>query len=94
MTRKYFVEVYKLLSSGARYNRGRRVTISKNWAQINNSTGGNSHADKGQKNYCAPQRATQAYSGLHTSYYAELATGVSVLFRNIQLARNFSSGCQ
>jgi len=38
------------------------------------------------------KRATQAYSGLHTPYYAELATGLSVLFRDIQLARSFSSG--
>src|ERR1700726_4990459 len=94
MTREYFVEVRKLLPSGARHNCGRRETMSKNWAQINNSTGGNSHADQCQKNYCAPQRATQASSRLHTSYYAELATVLSLLFRNIQLAINFSSGCQ
>src|SRR5882757_8339705 len=74
MTRKYLVEVYKLLPSGARCNRGRSVTMSKNWAQINNSTGDNSHADERQKNYRAPQRATQACSGLHRFYYAELAT--------------------
>ena len=65
MARKYFVELYKLPPSGARYNRGRRVTISKNWAQVSNSADGDDRADEREKNYCAPQCPAETNSWLH-----------------------------
>src|SRR5260370_33687826 len=94
MKRKHFVQCYKLRGSGIRRNRGRGITVSQNWTQVNNSTGGNGYADEREKNHRAPQHATEANSRLHTSYYAESATRLSAICGDIQVARNFSSGCQ
>jgi len=72
MTRKYFVEVYKLRGSGVRGNHGWRVTSGEDWTKVNDSADRNSYADERKKNDSAPECAAEANSGLHTIYYAPL----------------------
>jgi hypothetical protein len=72
VARKHFVHSYKLRDSGARRNRGRRISSGEDWTKVNDSTDGDCRANEREKNYCAPQYPAGTISWLHTVYYAPL----------------------